>query len=212
MRKNPWMENSIENLIPLSEATDFKQALKEWEFTGEVIDYEVAEETCELCEHEKLRYHFEIKNTYRDNRLWVGSSCIMRFEDIAIYDNTGVSITDNAQRKQELEKALKEKQIHIGLQPLRELWKKDIDYRNYIHSNVEHFKSKGGYLPFGLAILCARMKSNGIEFKPSMFPVYLRTNESKNQLSQLNNDLLENVKLCMSKEQRAKFFNKAKNI
>ena len=62
MRTNPWLEKSKLNLIPLSLADEFVEALKEWAFTGEVQDYGDASEDCELCEHSELRYHFEIKN------------------------------------------------------------------------------------------------------------------------------------------------------
>lgn len=206
MRKNPWLENSKKNLLPLSESGDFKNAQKEWEFSGDVIDYGAPEETCELCEHEKLRYHYEIKNNVKSSHLWVGSSCILRFQDIVVYNEDGVQLTEEYLRRQELEKALREKQVDLALQPLRKLWKDDRNYRNYIESNVDHFKEKGAFLPQGLSILCARMKSYRINYKTSMFPVYLRTIDSKVELSSLKGDLLENVKECLSSQQRKRFF------
>ena len=202
MRKNPWLENSIKNLIPLSKANEFKEALKEWEFSGNVIDHEYSTETCELCEHEDLRYHYEIKNPLKQNDLWVGSSCILRFQEIIVYDDKGIQLTDESQRRRELEKVLKEKQLDLALQPLRILWKKDEKYRKHIEKNVSHLKEKGAFLPKGLAILCARMMNYDIEYKTSMFPVYLRTKESKEQLVELEDKLLEHVIKCMSPQQR----------
>ncbi|MDM8566036.1 hypothetical protein QUF74_10330 [Candidatus Halobeggiatoa sp. HSG11] len=205
MHKNPWLENSANNIIPLSKADDFKNALKEWEFTGNVIDHEEPTEICELCEHEELRYHYEIENIHNENHLWVGSSCILRFDDIIIYDFEGIQLVDKTERKRELDKALKEKQIDLVLKSLRKLWQKDKEYRKYIEKNVEHLEQKNAFLPKGLAIMCARMKTYKIEFKYSMFPVYLRTDESKEQLYDLEPNLLQHVIKCMSSEQRKNF-------
>ncbi len=58
MRTNPWLEKSKLNLIPLSLANEFKEALKEWTFTGEVQDYGDASVECELCEHPRVRAYF----------------------------------------------------------------------------------------------------------------------------------------------------------
>jgi len=205
MRKNPWLKNSIKNLVPLSKADEFKEALKEWEFSGNVIDHEEPNETCELCEHEKLRYHYEIVNSLESSHLWVGSSCILRFQEIMVYGEDGALLTTESQRRSELDKALKEKQVDLALQPLRELWKNDREYRKYIEKNVSHLKEKDAFLPKGLAILCAQMKNYEIEYKASMFPVYLRTKESKAQLAALEGELLEHVIECMSPQQRKRF-------
>ncbi|MDP2714439.1 hypothetical protein [Rheinheimera sp.] len=205
MRKNPWMENSIKNLIPLSAANDFKEALKEWEFTGEVIDHQIADETCELCEHEELRYHFEIINYLKLNHLWVGSSCILRFQEIVVYDESGMQLTDARTRKRELDRALKDKQVDIALQPLRILWKIDREYRKYIEMSVSHFKSKGAFTPQNLVVLCEKMHKNDIKYQPSMFPVYLRTRECKAYLRTLKDDQLNYVLQCMSSQQRERF-------
>lgn len=194
--------------MPLSKADEFKEALKEWEFSGNVIDHEEANETCELCEHEKLRYHYEIQNSLKSSHLWVGSSCILRFQEIMVYDDDGVLLTSESQRRSELDKALKEKQIDLALQPLRALWRVDREHREYIERNVHQFKQKDAFLPKGLAILCARMKNYNIEYKSSMFPVYLRSKESKAQFSELQGELLKNVIECMSPQQRKRFLAK----
>ncbi len=41
--------------------------------TEHTIDHEEPVETCQLCEHEQLRYHFEIKNAITNKALLVGS-------------------------------------------------------------------------------------------------------------------------------------------
>lgn len=208
MRKNPWLGNSIKNLIPLSSSEEFKEALKEWDFSGEVIDHGKPIETCELCEHEELRYHYEIENTEKSNRLWVGSSCILRFQEINVYDDDGIQLTGQAQRKRALDKALNEKRIDLALQPLRTLWRKDKNYRSYIERNVAHFKRKEAFEPKGLSVLCARMKIYGIEYDPKLFPVYLRSIKSKYELNALEGELLEWVRKCMSPQQIKRYSTK----
>jgi len=49
-----------DNILPLSIAGTLPEAFKEWSFTDNTIDHEEAVETCQLCEHEEIRYHFEI--------------------------------------------------------------------------------------------------------------------------------------------------------
>src|SRR6185437_14628582 len=41
--------------------------------------HEAPVETCELCDQEELRYHFEIRNAFTKKALWVGSHCILKF-------------------------------------------------------------------------------------------------------------------------------------
>ena len=59
------IETSSTNLFPLSqEQDDFALALQEWEHSGQVRDHLAPVEVCQLCEHPKLRYHFEIVNRH----------------------------------------------------------------------------------------------------------------------------------------------------
>ena len=75
-----WTAKAIANLLPLSVSPELAEALREWAYTGNSTDYGQPEETCQLCDHEDLRYHFEIANRLTAHRLWVGSKCIQRFE------------------------------------------------------------------------------------------------------------------------------------
>ena len=94
---NVWLNNSVKNLLPLSEnKKDFNVALKEWFFTGEIIDHEDAIEVCQLCEKDELRYHFEIENGLR-NKLWVGSKCIEKF-DISVFDEEGIEVIEHKEQ------------------------------------------------------------------------------------------------------------------
>lgn len=86
-----WAVKTACNLLPYSVAADLAEALHEWAYTGTSNDYGRPEETCQLCDHEDLRYHFEIANRLTAHRLWVGSKCIRRFE-IAGYDQVKVDL------------------------------------------------------------------------------------------------------------------------
>ena len=104
-----WSEISQKNLFPFSkEQTDFEAALKEWAHTGVLVDHLFPIETCQLCEHSNLRYHFEIVNNETQAALQVGSSCIEKF-GIAVYDEEGNELQGGARGKQ-----LKEKMFGNG--------------------------------------------------------------------------------------------------
>jgi hypothetical protein len=79
------------NLLPYSLAPLLADALREWAYTGQSNDYGQPEETCQLCDQEDLRYHFEIGNAQTGHHLWVGSKCIQRFE-IAGFDHVKVDL------------------------------------------------------------------------------------------------------------------------
>lgn len=44
-----------DNILPLSLAGTLPEAFKEWYFTENIEDHEIAEEDCELCDQEQLR-------------------------------------------------------------------------------------------------------------------------------------------------------------
>ena len=69
-----YPQRVADNILPLSIAGVLPEAFREWYFTEHTIDHETAEEGCELCNHEELRYHFEIKNRHTNHTLMVGSS------------------------------------------------------------------------------------------------------------------------------------------
>ncbi len=70
-----WADTSEKNLFPFSkEKVDFERALREWEHSGVVIDHFYPIESCQLCEHANLRYHFEIINRETQITMQVGSS------------------------------------------------------------------------------------------------------------------------------------------
>ena len=210
-KRNPWLEKSTKNLLAHSRSDNFFDAQREWSFTGDVIDYEYPSEICELCEHEELRYHFEIKNEHNYKSLWVGSSCILRFEEIYIYDEDGNAITGDEERKKQLEKVRREKQVNLMLEPLRILWKNYKNYRNDTVRNVNFFKRKGGFLPESLAEIFSILNRLKIDYKPEMFPIYLRSDYSKEQLENMPASKIELIKKSLSPMQYVKYSKLFKN-
>lgn len=96
-----WCSKAAANLLPLSLATDLATALREWAYSGISTDYGQPEVTCQLCDQEDLRYHFEIINGKTANRLWVGSKCIQRF-GIAGFDRVKVDLAKLIREAEEL--------------------------------------------------------------------------------------------------------------
>jgi hypothetical protein len=88
--RNNLFKNSLEK-------RNYEIALTEWYFNDEIIDNNeylennCSRPSCELCEHEDLRWQFIIYNVNNDNQLKVGSSCIKQF-DIALIKNDGKKI------------------------------------------------------------------------------------------------------------------------
>ncbi|MHA2718298.1 hypothetical protein ACXZ7B_27015 [Vibrio owensii] len=204
-RVNPWLEKSIENLVPLSLAEIFSDACKEWVFSGEVIDYGEVNQQCELCEHDELRYHFLIENGVNSNQLWVGSSCILRFEEIVVLDENQRELLDHKERKKALDKALRTKQIDASLEPLRKLWKVAINSRNVVHHKALEIKEGKSLSPDSLKELFDLMNKYEIQFKACDYSVNLRSEYNQFQLSYMQKDMQKVIWQCMSKQQKNKF-------
>ncbi|EPW6854196.1 hypothetical protein ACWOVA_004441 [Vibrio parahaemolyticus] len=201
-RVNPWLERTIANLVPLSKADIFSNACKEWIFSGEVVDYG---EATEQCEHDELRYHFLIENGCNSNQLWVGSSCILRFEEIVVLDENERELLDQKERKKVLDKALKAKQIDSSLDPLRALWRVAFEKRSTIHNMALEIKDGKSLPPDSLRVLFELMAEHNIAFRASDYSVNLRSEIYQFQLSYMPKDMQKNIWLCMSKQQKDKF-------
>ena len=203
---NHWLDTSKRNLVPLSKSISFTEALREWLFTGNVYDYDDEEDIeCELCEHPDLSHHFEIRNTLNDNRLLVGSSCILKFSEITIRDALGQEVTDFDERKFYLEDALQKKLAEIMLEPLRELWLEDKEYRAYIKTKAIHLKAGNGVSPRELLFLLRRMEFYQIPYTAKRYKVSLRSYDEQRELHQMSQDELRKIKPALSAAQLKKY-------
>jgi hypothetical protein len=83
------------NLLHLSlEKSNLATAQREWEYARH--SKEVSGEACELCEHPELLYKFLVVNKKTQANLWVGSSCITRFNIAVVHEGRRLSGEDAA--------------------------------------------------------------------------------------------------------------------
>jgi len=202
---NHWLETSKRNLIKLSEAESFTEALREWLFTGNVYDYDGEEIKCELCEHPDLSNHFEIRNTLNENRLLVSSSCILKFSEINIRDTLGRDVTDEDDRKAYLEDALLKKLIEIMLEPLRKLWQEDKEYRASIEAKANELKAGNGISPRELLFLFERMEAYQIPYTATRYKVSLRSYSEQGELRRIPQPERNKIKPALSAAQLKKY-------
>lgn len=208
-----WLENSEKNLLPLSvEKENFAVAIKEWFYTDELMEYEEADEICELCEKDGLRYHFQIKNEI-GNTLWIGSKCIEKF-GITIYDGNGVEIIEN--KEAYLINQAKKKHVKDTLSKLSNVYApgsiqghsfKELD--NYCidrHSFEEKFDAKM------INYLFQRFENEKIRFRANCFKIDLRADESKKLLLNLKMIQYNRIKGALSLSQRKYYKENSKHF
>jgi len=203
---NHWLETSKLNLLKLSQSKDFKKALTEWQFTGTVIYYEDEDDIrCELCEHSDLSNHFEIENRLNQNKLLVGSSCILKFNEINIINIEGKNVIEPEQREFYLNESLQKKLVEIMLEPLRMLWRKDKQNRTYIEIYATDLKNGDGVSPNELWSLFKRMDAFNIHYNPKLYKTSLRSQENKEELLTMSKQNLDKIKASLSLSQLKKF-------
>jgi len=144
-----WKEKACLNLLKLSQSKlDYLISAKEWEFNGNIIDHGNSNNTCELCEGENLRHHFQIENTKNKAKIWVGSSCIHKF-DILVRNDEGIVIQDIEGKKKYLTRKLSDKKRELFLYTLRSLWKEidDVDGKSVIYEVGTHYRDRIAIYP-----------------------------------------------------------------
>lgn len=168
------------NILPLSVVQTLPEAFREWYFTEHTIDHERPTETCELCEQEELRYHFEIQNRHTGKCLMVGSQCILRFE-LAVFDDGRLLEASEARRKLE---ALTRKMQHDSC--LKALQSVALTERNEILQKALEFYQKNDYLtPKQGFVVLWRLQKNRIEHHPSFFKISLNKERYRDDLREM---------------------------
>ena len=198
---NSWLKNATKNLLPLSlEKNDFNKALKEWSFTGETIDYELAEEICELCEMEGLRYHFQIANEI--NNLWVGSKCIERF-NILVLDEEGTEVSET-EREAYLKNRLRDKHIYEVISKLS--LKPSDGYlgqysKQYLDQHIINQFNKHTVDARILNYLFLRLEEESIYYNKKFFEISIKSNYHKARLLSLKRSQFERIKGALTSNQ-----------
>ena len=186
-----------DNILPLSKAGALPEAFKEWFFTERTEDHEQAIEDCQLCDQEQLRYHFEIENRNTNSRLWVGSSCILKFK-VAVFENGEVLDEKGSEKK--LNSLMNKMRLDSCVKSLKtllvleggDILKKALDY---------YLKNK--YLtPKFAFVVFWRLKANKIDHHPSFFKVSLKKDNFKRDLKQMSTNRVHMIWPALSSSQK----------
>lgn len=192
-----YPQRVADNILPLSLTGTLPEAFKEWYFTERMEDHEIPEEDCELCDQEQLRYHFEIENRHTNHRLWVGSSCILKFQ-VQVFDN-GILLDSKGSAKK-LEDLKKKMRLESCVKALRKLAHSE---NNNILSNALDFYLKNKYLtPKFAFVVFWRLNKNKIDHSPSFFKVSLKKDRYKRDLADMQLDRVHMIWPALSSSQR----------
>jgi hypothetical protein len=181
----------------MSVADTLPKAFKEWYVTGKTIDHEQPVETCQLCEQEELRYHFEIQNQYTERTLRVGSRCILKF-DIAVYE--GDKVLDKSGAKCKLNTLMQSMRHEYCLKVLHRVAEKE---KNDILDNALEFYRNNKYLtPKQAFVVIWRLQKNQIDYSPSFFKVSLRKEQYRVDLRVMPSQRVHMIWPVLSSNQR----------
>ncbi len=192
-----YTQRVADNILPLSVAGTLPEAFQEWFFTENIQDHLQPTEDCELCDHEELRYHFEIKNRNTAEKLWVGSSCILKFK-VQVFENG--QLLDSAGSKKKLADLTRKMQLDSCIEALRGLAAKE---NNEILRKALIYYQKNKYLtPKFAFVVLWRLKANKIDHCPSFFKINLRKDVYKNDLEQMPTSRVHMIWSALSSSQR----------
>lgn len=199
----PWAQIAYKTLQPLSKVQNpLKAMLDEWFYNGNLIDYETPCETCGLCGHENLKYHFGITNSETGNELLVGSECIEKFNLSGIGDH-GEYLDPNqtSQKvKRDRNKLIKDSKQKRALQCLILLSQKDKEFD--FKRTIDSFEEKNSFSPNQLALIFWRLSKHNIKFKVSDFKVSIRRDRNKMQLAAMDERKFLTIRDALSSSQK----------
>jgi len=163
-----------DNILPLSVGRTLPEAFEEWSFTENTVDHEEPIETCQLCDQEELRYHFEIRNALTHKYLWVGSQCILKF-NLSVFENGRKLSSDDSRKK--LDRLMQQMRLESCIKALEKLASSE---SNAILENALTYYKKNKYLtPKYAFVVLWRLKTHRIDHSPSFFKVNLKKNKYK---------------------------------
>lgn len=186
-----------ENILPLSVGATLPEAFEEWSFTEQTIDHGEPVETCQLCNQEELRYHFEIKNALTNKVLWVGSSCILKFNLSVFEDGQRLSPSES---KKKLDRLTRQMRLQSCITALENLASTE---QNDILSNALAYYSKNKYLtPKFAFVVLWRLRENQIDHSPGFFKVGLNTAKYKADLRDMQESRVHVIWPALTASQR----------
>jgi hypothetical protein len=186
-----------DNILPLSVGSTLPEAFEEWSFTEHTIDHEEPIETCQLCDQEELRYHFEIKNALTHKCLWVGSQCILKFNLSVFEQGQRLSPSD---AKKKLERRMQQMRLQSCIKALEKL---AVSEKNDILTSALAYYTKNKYLtPKFAFVVLWRLQSHRIDHSPSFFKINLKKSKYKVDLHDMPLSRVHVVWPAMSSSQR----------
>ena len=185
------------NILPKSVAKTLPAAFREWHWTGNTEDHGYPTETCELCEQESLRYHFEIKNEITEEVLQVGSQCILRF-DVGVYEAGRRLSVEEARTK--LNATLRNMQHAACVRALRDALTHEP--HAILESALARYEAHQALTPKQINVVFWRLGANKVEFNPSFFKVDLSKKKLKEDLKSMRDFERARVWKAMTSSQR----------
>ncbi len=197
MVMSSYPQRVADNILPLSVAGSLPDAFKEWFFTERTEDHEQPIEDCELCNQEQLRYHFEIENRNNSNRLWVGSSCILKF-NVAVFENGKLLNEKGAEKK--LNTLINKMRLESCINALKKL--SSLENNDILENALNYYLKNKCLTPKFAFVVFWRLKANKIDHHPSFFKINLKKDNFKNDLKNMQLDRVHLIWPALSSSQR----------
>lgn len=198
-----WLDKVKKNILPISqEKQNVKVALDEWEYHGVFYDLEEPVEICELCDHQGIRYQFEILNVFNGNTLLIGSECILKFK-IKVLDEYG-KLLDHAEAKR---KVNRDKNKLIATAKKRSVINAmllivSMDDKFNINNFIKYYEDRGAFTPKQLSTIFWRLKEYKINFNKSYFKITIKRKKEKEQLLNMKDWQLADIWPCLTNSQK----------
>jgi len=206
--KEKYSEKCKKNLFGNSiEKENYKTAINEWHFFHDVIDnnefieMDNSRPSCELCEHEDLRWQFVIINANNNNQLKVGSSCIKQF-NIALLEKDGRKIYGK-DRDSKINKLINLARISSSnketFKLLNELCKinKNIEQNSMFIECWTQLKVNGTIEPKLALFLINNFIESKIDYSNIDMKIDVKRKICKEQLKKMNKDSYELIKTLL---------------
>lgn len=176
-------------------------AIKEWTFSGEVIEYDEAVYICDLCNNNNLIRHFKIYNEI-GNEMLVGSECIKKFE-IPVFneysekiENDVVNYLNKYSQRIHILKILDELISKNNTDKIQEYYKIKLDEFCLIEYNKNN-KLTARIVNY----LFKRFEEENLIYKPKNFKININSKKNKLNFLSLSNVQFNRIKNVLSKTQ-----------
>lgn len=200
---NNWADRAAANMLHLSRANTLAEAMREWSTTGAYDDTHDIQEICELCEHEGLRYQYEIENSKTGHALWVGSTCITKF--VPLYENGREVVGEEAKanllrkRQAEYEAKSREERAFAVLQQLA-----SVEPSKFAQASWRT-KWKLGYSAKQMLLLSVTCREHALPFSAGDFRINTRKQGIVQQVKELKPWQYRRLRAALPQSRLAEF-------